>query len=136
MLFRSAADPVAHQIACEKCDLLLRDYVGIDTASRVRNALRTMGLDRAILESIASELAMSPRTLARQLAREGKTYQNVVDDHRKELAVFWLKSTDKSLSTIALELGFTETSNFSRTFRRWFGETPSALRKSLRDSQG
>lgn len=130
-----AADPVAHQVACEKCDMLLRDYVGVDTTCRVRDALRATGLDRATLESIASGLAMSPRTLARQLAREGRTYQNVVDDHRKELALSWLKSTDKSLSTIALELGFTETSNFSRTFRRWFGETPSVFRKLLRSDE-
>jgi AraC-like DNA-binding protein len=131
-----AADQLTHEAAWRDCERLLQAQVEGDITHRVRASLCVLGLEKASLERVAEALAMTPRTLARQLAGAGTTYQTVVDGHRKELALWWLEHSDRTLQAIALELGFSETSNFSRTFRRWFGHTPSAMRNMLRMAEG
>jgi AraC-like DNA-binding protein len=101
-------------------------------AEKVDCALREFGIASATLDGIADILGFSSRTLMRRLAHEGLTYQRVLDDYRKEWALWSFQHTDKPFTVIAFELGFGEASNFSRTFRRWFGKTPSAVRSALR----
>jgi AraC-like DNA-binding protein len=48
---------------------------------------------------------------------------------RSELAAWWLTETQLPIERIAEKLGYQDTSNFSRTFRRWFGMPPLAMRK-------
>ncbi|PKN32436.1 MAG: hypothetical protein CVU61_18020, partial [Deltaproteobacteria bacterium HGW-Deltaproteobacteria-19] len=40
--------------------------------------------------------------------------------------------SDASIERIAERLGYRDTSNFSRTFRRWAGTTPSLWREQVR----
>ena len=127
-----AAHPELFESACHDCDRQLAELCASDVRTQVRDAVLALGLSQATLPRVSARLAMSPRTLARQLGLDGSSYQSIVDDHRKALALWWLKNTERSLSAIALELGFTETTHFSRTFRRWFLETPSTMRRKLR----
>ncbi len=80
------------------------------------------------LDEVAREFHMTPRTLIRHLKSEGCNYQSLLDESRKARAEWWLRATELPIEVIADRLGFQDTSNFSRTFRRWFGRTPSALR--------
>ena len=51
---------------------------------------------------------------------------------RLELAQAWLKESDRSITDIALSLGFSSSQHFAMTFRQRMGMTPSAFRsKSL-----
>lgn len=89
------------------------------------------------LADIACSLNVSTRSLQRHLGAEGKTFQEVLDDTRRELARQWLSGSAgklRSLTELALLLGFSSSSAFSRAFRRWFGMTPgqAAREKSLR----
>jgi AraC-like DNA-binding protein len=83
------------------------------------------------LESVAREMAMSPRTLRRRLREEGTTFREVVGDLRKGLALDYLESSDLSLEEIAALLGYEDAANFNRAFRRWLGEAPGRYRSSL-----
>jgi AraC-like DNA-binding protein len=49
---------------------------------------------------------------------------------RQRLAIDWLEKTDKTVGEIAFDLGYTDSSNFSRAFRREVGLTPQAFRGS------
>ena len=49
---------------------------------------------------------------------------------RQELACWLLQNTELSVEAVAERLGYRDTSNFSRTFRRWLGMTPNAWRKA------
>ena len=80
------------------------------------------------LDDVASRLAMSRRTLIRKLKTEGTSYQELLDGVRQELAAWYLLETTIAVEQIAERLGYQDTSNFSRTFRRWFGMTPHAMR--------
>ena len=50
---------------------------------------------------------------------------------RQERAGWYLAHTRLSVEEIAARLGYADTSNFSRTYRRWFGRTPSQARAGL-----
>lgn len=104
-----------------------------DVATFVRNRLAELAGDYPNLEVVASSLAMSPRTLIRKLRYKGLRYQQLLDEARAEVACWRLAHTDDTIDQIAADLGYAEPSNFSRTFRRWRGETPSAFRRRSRD---
>ncbi|MGH8626752.1 MAG: AraC family transcriptional regulator [Gammaproteobacteria bacterium] len=78
--------------------------------------------------SIANALHVSPRTLQRRLNEAGTTFNAVLEDTRRELAQWYLKQPDLAISEIAYLLGFSETGNFSRAFKRWTGASPRDYR--------
>ena len=80
------------------------------------------------LESVASELSMSPRTVTRKLKTENVTFQHIKDSVRLKLANTLLESTDLPVSNIATRVGFWVPSDFTRAYVRWTGLTPSDYR--------
>src|SRR4029077_9532837 len=84
---------------------------------------------KAQKRTVAKALAMSTRTLARRLAVQETTYEEVVDQLRCGLALQYLKDPGMSLSQIAWQLGYEESSSFNHAFRRWTGRSPSEVRK-------
>lgn len=99
-------------------------------STRVRLALRHMlGTPQASMEGIAAMLAIHPRTLHRRLEAEGTGFEAIKEALRRELALHYLRETTIPHSQISGLLGFPEQSAFTRSCRRWFGETPSAIRK-------
>ena len=67
---------------------------------------------------------MSERTLHRRLGAEGTSFQDVLDDTRRELAEQYLSRGDLSLADTTYLLGFNDQSSFFRAYRRWFGTSP------------
>lgn len=78
----------------------------------------------ATLESVARALAMSPRTLQRELARRSLTFQRVLDDVRRDLAHHYMDGQGLPLSRVATLLGYTDQRCFARAYRRWTGKRP------------
>ena len=83
---------------------------------------------KARRHNIAKKLALSPRTLARRLASEGTTFEEVVDELRRSLALQYIRTPSISLSQIAWLLGYEGATSFNQAFRRWTGGSPSAAR--------
>lgn len=79
-------------------------------------------------EKIADVLNLSLRNLQRKLKDEGTCYKDILDETRTELAMQYLRGSDRSIIEIGFLLGFSESSNFSRAFRRWTGQTPQEYR--------
>lgn len=73
---------------------------------------------------------MSTRTLQRRLAEQGLQFQDVLDATRKDLAKIYIKDPSLGMLDIALLLGYSEQSSFTRAFKSWFGDTPSSWRRS------
>ena len=98
-------------------------------AVRVRDLLVQRGAaGRTDMESVASALGLSVRTLRRRMCDEGKTYRSVVDEALAILAKHQLRSTQRTIQEIAYDLGFADTSAFHRAFKRRTGMTPQAYR--------
>lgn len=126
-----SADPEARRVAERECERQLKmQQQGGTLTQRIqqRLAART-GHCPSIIE-MAAEEHLSPRTLIRRLREEGSTYQQLLDSVREELACWLLIQTDLPVEAIAEQLGYEDTSNFSRTFRRWLGVTPREFRMS------
>ena len=123
------ANPALRQITE---DYLSRHFrTAEDTVSaRVRLALRRMlGTPQANKIDIAAMLAMHPRTLQRRLEAEGTGFEIIREELRKEMTLHYLRKTKVPIGQLAAILGFPEQSALSRSSRRWFGITPSALRQ-------
>ena len=77
---------------------------------------------------MAAHLQVNLRTLQRHLAIEGVTYEQLIDDIRKDLAEDLLKTTNLTVEEVAIQLGYSEVSAFSRAFKRWKGISPRNFR--------
>ena len=96
---------------------------------RIRNIIRIKLADGyPSLESVAESIYMSPSAIQRNLAWEGLSYTELVEETRKNLAEMYFKQRNLSLSEIAFLLGYSELSAFSRAFRRWTGHSPREYR--------
>ena len=82
------------------------------------------------LGAVARRLHMSPRTLQRELQRDGTTLRELADGLRRELALRYLAEQRLAISEVAFLLGFSEVSAFHRAFKRWSGRTPAEFRRS------
>ncbi|QRM34679.1 AraC family transcriptional regulator [Microvirga sp. VF16] len=92
--------------------------------------------DTCSAATAASLYAVSRRTLYRHLKAEGRTFRQVTNEVRCEIACMVLAKSDLSLSQIAEVLNYAEHSAFTRAFRRWTGQTPSDWRSSHRGLTG
>lgn len=98
---------------------------------KVRARLLTrMKADPPQIDLIASDLAMSVRKLQQGLAGEGSTFSEVLATTRCDLAKSYLSDRNVKVGNdeIAYLLGYSEVSVFSRSFKKWTGQTPSAFR--------
>jgi len=77
---------------------------------------------------------MSGRTLQRRLGDEGTTFRDVLADTRQELASSLLRESNRSITEIGRQVGFSEPAAFARAFRRWTGHTPTTFRAETRGS--
>lgn len=77
---------------------------------------------------IAQALNVSVRKLQWQLQQENTSYRDIFNQVRHSLASQYLADSRMSVSEIALRLGFTNASNFCRTFRQWRECSPTDYR--------
>lgn len=100
-------------------------------AARIATLIATQ-LDNSVPDRslIATQLGMSQRTLQRRLQDEGTSYQAVLDNTRRYLALELLRNTQVPMSRVAGQLGFAEPSAFYRAFKKWEGVTPGQYRES------
>ncbi|UYP28966.1 AraC family transcriptional regulator [Pseudomonas sp. Z8(2022)] len=125
--------PSANEALAQLHDRFAGEYLARFCSSRVTHQARQV-LCRLLpqgeprRELVAQTLHLSQRTLQRRLQEEGTSYQQLLDDTRRELAEQYLGQVDLTLLEVAYLLGFSDPSNFFRAFRRWFDETPGEYR--------
>lgn len=99
-----------------------------DWSSRVRTAIqRELSSGAPEAATIARDLGVSARTLRRCLLAEHTSFRHLLDETRRELALELLRAGNGVTDTAFL-LGFSETSAFSRAFRRWYEAAPGSVR--------
>jgi AraC-like DNA-binding protein len=100
---------------------------------RVYAALRTLMMEGVVRSDlVAANLAMHKRTLARRLTEDGTTFQRVLDEVRFDVARQLLGETERAVADVAAALGYAEPSVFTRSFRRWSGQSPAEWRRNAR----
>jgi len=89
---------------------------------------RLLAGQRPGLETVAGELRLSTRTLQRRLTRERATFQQLMEDARRELARHYLLNSSLELNETAYLLGYEDANSFFRAFHYWEGASPSEWR--------
>lgn len=82
------------------------------------------------LERVASELRLSPRVLYRRLAAHGHQFRDVREQALQDAAMAHLREGRLPMSDIAMRLGYSEQSAFTRAFKRWTGLSPLQWRQA------
>ncbi|HXI73780.1 MAG TPA: AraC family transcriptional regulator [Verrucomicrobiae bacterium] len=101
----------------------------MNVGEHVKNALRrSLAGKRPTLEDVAKELGLGTRTLQRRLTDAGLTFQQLVEDTRRELACHYLKQSAVELNEAAFLLGFEDSNSFFRAFQVWEGTSPGEWR--------
>jgi len=78
--------------------------------------------------AVAKKLDISTQTLSRRLHDRGATYQLIKDNTRRDAAIALLTNSKLTIKEIAYQVGFKETSSFSKAFKQWVGVSPSDYR--------
>ncbi|MCJ2178923.1 AraC family transcriptional regulator [Novosphingobium album (ex Hu et al. 2023)] len=83
---------------------------------------------------VARALNIHERALRRRLQREGSSFQDVKDEVRRDLTMYYLERTTLDMRSISEKLGFAEQAIFTRQCGKWFGRSPRRLRRDLLDA--
>ena len=97
-----------------------------------RTLVQGLGVVAPSLDHVARLHAIHPRTLQRRLAAEGTTFEQVLDDVRRDAARRYLTTTSLPLTQVAALVGFGEQSTLTHAVRRWYGLPPRELRAHAR----
>lgn len=126
-----STDSAVHQVVRDYLDGLVA-ATPPDVVEQVRLLARRTLTSGTSLELVAAELAVHPRTLQRELAERDQTFASILDGVRREEVMRYLRDTDLPIGGLARALGYSEQSVLARSCQRWFGVTPSTLRRQLR----
>jgi AraC-like DNA-binding protein len=75
-------------------------------------------------------MGMSERTLQRRLAAEGATFNGLLEEARRTIAMSYLADRKLAAYEVSFLLGYREPATFFRAFKRWTGKTPQQYRAS------
>jgi AraC-like DNA-binding protein len=109
--------------------------VGVNVGQQVKDTIKiSLAGKRPTLNDVAQELGLSARTLQRRLTGAGLTFQQLLEQTRRELARHYLKQRAMELPEVAFLLGFEDANSFFRAFQGWEKRSPSEWRnRSLND---
>ena len=127
-----ASNPVLAELHERYAGDYLRRFDHAQTSYRAREVIiRRLPDGEPRRDQVASELAMSERTLQRRLEEEATSFGQLLDGTRRELAEQYLGRLHLSLAQAAYLLGFADQRSFFRACKRWFEASPGQYRSQL-----
>lgn len=105
-----------------------RQPVAVRARTQIELALRE---GTPSVSVVARQMAVSVRTLQRALSDAGTSFDALLDETRRALALGWVHDPGRSFKQLSNDLGFGQPTAFTRAFRRWTGQSPSQYRASL-----
>ena len=114
-------------------DDLLKQYDDIDMYTRKVRAyvIQNLNDETPKINDVAIDMAISPRSLQNHLKKEKTSFQKILITAKKDFAINYLKSHDHTISEIAFSIGFSNTSSFSKFFKKETGLSPNQYRLKL-----
>ena len=113
-------------------ELSERSTAELGIVDRVRTAVRArLSQSSLSLSDIADEVHLPVGVLLREFSANNISFKSLVEDVRRDLAISYMKQRQLPLSEVALLLGYSELSAFSRAFRRWTGRSPRTYRANV-----
>lgn len=127
----ASADPQRHRHARARLQARMPGHGGSQLLTAALRSWFTWATadGRATLEQAAQDFGVTPRTLQRRLKAQGVGFQDVLNQVRIETARRMLLESQIPVTEIAQQLGFSETSAFTRAFRSHVNMSPRAFRQ-------
>lgn len=127
-----SADATRYADFCEHLNRLMPkcnepDLLGDALRAWMTHAIRW---GRGTLEHAAADFGVTPRTMQRRLKEQGISFQPLLAEVRMEAAQRMLTESRLPVTDIAEQLGFSETSAFTRAFRGYTRLSPRAFRQA------
>lgn len=120
---------IAPQLEAELNDQRSRQTV----TEQVKTVLkRLLAGHRPSIQDVARQLNLSSRTLQRRLTDSGVSFQQLLEEARRELARHYLSQSSLELNETAYLLGYEDANSFFRAFHHWEGTTPGQWRNNVR----
>ncbi|MBI9083380.1 MAG: AraC family transcriptional regulator [Desulfobacterales bacterium] len=115
-------------------DQIMVEYLARFDKSQVAHQVRAklielLPLGEPAVERLARSIGMSTRSLSRYLRKEEVSYREILNDVRRYLSIQYLQQRHLSIIDVAFRLGYSDSSNFTRAFKGWFGLSPAGYRK-------
>ncbi|MEL6243329.1 MAG: AraC family transcriptional regulator ligand-binding domain-containing protein [Pseudomonadota bacterium] len=102
---------------------------GQSTASRLHAVLAEMLPSGASdIGEAADRMRLSRRSLQRRLKDEDQSFQAILEDTRRSMALHYLETTELSTDEISYLLAYRDPNSFYRAFQGWTGMTPGMVR--------
>lgn len=102
---------------------------GLPLSDRVRaTMLEAFSITEPTIAHVCGRLKLSRSSLLRRLGEEGRSFQSLLDETRKDVAIRYLIKSDLNNQQIAHLVGYRDPNAFQRAFRKWTGMTPQELR--------
>ena len=117
-----------------KCELVEEQKGGRNLVAKTRALVAELAEEspgELTQEAAARRLHVSVRTLIRHLKQAGTSFQSLRDEAFKDKALQLLRRPGLNIHDIASLLGYSDAANFGRAFKRWFGLSPGAYRKTI-----
>jgi len=131
------ADDFASRDAIARCEAELAQLGETSTLLvAIRRQIRNRDRGFLSLTELADLRGVSARTLKRRLEEHGTSFQEILDDLRRDRAIRLLELDGYSVDRVAEDLGYADTANFRRAFKRWMGATPSEWRDAAKRAGG
>ncbi len=125
----AGTDPIVHQHMLRLCEKQLAEsFYDEGIEAQVTRYIHRRHFHSVPIEETAAELGLSERSLRRQLSLSGSSYKTLIDEVRAARAKELLAISGLPISTIAYDLGFSDPSNFARSFKRWTALSPLEFR--------
>lgn len=113
-------------------DGMIQELKESDIVSQVKRAIiDDLPSGNPSEEAIARRIFLSSRTLQRRLSDENTNFRTLLLEVRRNLAQKYLADKSMPLAEISYMLGFSDTSSFSRAFKKWTGDPPAVFRTNL-----
>lgn len=116
------------KMAANECETTLKQLSAKDLIQKIQKVLNDEADCNVSLQSMAKNLNMSVSTLQRRLKELHTTFQKIKSEVRVNKAKALLRHTEQSLDSIADSLGYSDASNFSKSFKSQTGQTPKHYR--------
>jgi len=118
-------------ILMERANQLLQEKSINKTTQKVKHTLLQQFNNGFLpISEVSRMLNISVRTLQRQLLQEQTNFNQVLDEVKKDLALYYLKR-NITVKEIAEILGYQNLSSFSRSFKKWVGVSPSQFKNQF-----
>jgi len=124
----TANEQIRHIKTRQCADILRRKESRLTIENRIKAILLQAYPQFPNLEEVAARLHLSRSCLYRKLRSHQTSYQNLINEFKRDQSINLLRQTSLTIPQIAEELGFSDASSFRRAFKSWTGQQPSALR--------